>query len=257
MRNRWVRGSSERNKTEVVKRYFNTFASQHPGYKFMVAKKFNGMYDVSVTAQQCSEIKRHLERAYGLAGCLKEAPFQEVSLNDCIQKSFRNTQEFRDYRERTLLTMNRPLIRAKHAEAKQHYDKVNDVFTKSFDRSTAFKILCFDIEMYEHNYDIMLEIGYVIGRFTPVTRFAAQENKLDVDLITKRHLIIKENLSYKNNDRVPDNRYGFKFGSSETLSTADAVKRLLFIYIFDFSLVNFLEDYFFYNYSQFQFTFHR
>ena len=80
MRNRWVAHASGRNKTEVVKRYFNTFVNNHPNYRFIVAKKFNDLYDVCVTAQQCSEIKRHLEREFGLDGCLKEAGSQEVDI---------------------------------------------------------------------------------------------------------------------------------------------------------------------------------
>jgi hypothetical protein len=223
MRNRWVRCAGERHKAEVVKRYFNTFAAKHPGYIFIITKKFNDLYDVCITAQQCSEIKRHLEREFGLAGYLDEAMSLEVPWIDCTEKSFRNTQDFREYRERTLVSKNRPVIRAKHAEARQHYNKVKDVFTKS-----AFQILCFDIEVYEHDRSIMLEIGYVIGRFTAgVTYlgFGSQGEKPDVTLVTKRHLIIRENLHYKNGDRVQDNRYGFRFGSSETLSLADAVRR--------------------------------
>ena len=40
MRNRWVALASGRSKADVVKRYFNTFVSKHPGYRFIVAKKF-------------------------------------------------------------------------------------------------------------------------------------------------------------------------------------------------------------------------
>ncbi len=196
MRNRWVRCSSERNKVEEVKRYFNTFVTKNPGYTFIIAKKFNDLYDVFITAQQCSVIKRHLEREFGLAGCIDEAMSLEVPWNDCTQRSFRNTQEFREYRERTLVSKNRPMIRAKHAEARQHYNKVKHVFTTS-----AFKILCFDIEVYEHDRSIMLEIGYVVGSFSPLTRYralASQGNRQGVAMVTKRHLIIRDNLHYKN-----------------------------------------------------------
>jgi hypothetical protein len=63
--------------------------------------------------------------------------------------------------------MNRPVIRAKYAEARLFYDKVEDVFATA--RRRAFQILCFDIEVYEHNHDIMLEIGYVTCQISPVT----------------------------------------------------------------------------------------
>ena len=190
MRNPWVKRASNRNRVDDVKRYFNTFATKHHGYTFIIAKKFNDLYDVCVTAQQCSEIKRHLEREFGLAGYLDEANSLEVPWIDCKERSFRNTQDFREYRGHTLSTMNRPVIRAKYAEARQHYD--------------------FDIEVYEHNHDIMLEIGYVTCQISPVTG-----DKPDVTLHGhyKRHLIIRENLHYKNGDRVPDNCYGFRFGS--------------------------------------------
>ena len=231
MRNRWVRCAGERNRAEDVKKYFNTFASNNRDYIFIVAKKFNDLYDVCITYQQCCDIKRHLEREFGLTGYLDEAHFQEVSQKDCTRRSFSNTREFREFREHTLSTMNRPVIREKHAEARQHYNKVKNGFTTNRNRSRAFQILCFDIEVYEHNHDIMLEIGYVVCRFSPVTalRFPSQRNKPDVMLVTKRHLIIRDNLHYKNGDRVPDNRHGFRFGSSETLSMTDAVRRLIYL----------------------------
>ena len=223
MRNRWIRCAGKRHKAESVKRYFNTFSTKHPGYTFIVAKKFNDLYDVCVTAQQCSEIKRHLEREFGLTGYLDEAPSQEVFRSNCTEKSFRNSLEFRQYRENTLLTMNRPAIRAKHADAKQHYDKVKDAFTKG---RSAFQILCFDIEVYEHDRSVMLEIGYVICRFTPAPSHSLYQTRShEVGVVTKRHLIVRENLHYKNGDNVPDNRQGFRFGASETMSIAEAVRR--------------------------------
>ena len=117
------------------------------------------------------------------------------------------------------------MIKAKHAEARQHYEKVKSAFNTRNRRT--FQILCFDIEVYEHSHDIMLEIGYVICQFAPATRYtSAQQNSThQVSLVTKRHLIIRDNLRYKNGDRVPDNRYGFRFGSSETLPMANAVRR--------------------------------
>ena len=226
MRNRWVKCASKRNKIESVKRYFNTFATKNPGYIFIIAKKFNDLYDIFITSQQCSVIKRQLEREFGLTGCLDEAVSQEVSWNDCTQKSFENANEFREYRERTLASKNRPLIRAKHAEARQHHNKVKDVF--STNRSSAFQVICFDIEVYEHDRSIMLEIGYVVSRFTPVPYYqslTSQGDKSDIAVVSKSHLIIRDNLRYKNGDSVPDNRYKFGFGSSETLSLGDAVKR--------------------------------
>ena len=226
MRNRWVKCSIERNKIEPVKKYFNTFATKNPGYTFIIAKKFNDLYDVFITSQQCSWIKWQLEVEFDLAGCLDEAVSQEVSWNDCTQISFKNAQEFREYRERTLPSMNRPLIMAKHAEARQHHSKVKDVFTTN--RSNAFQIICFDIEVYEHDRSIMLEIGYVVSRFTPVSR---QGDKPDIEIVTKRHLIIQDNLHYKNGDSVRDNRHKFRFGSSETLSIRDAVKRYVIVCI--------------------------
>ena len=211
---------------EEVKRYFNTFASNNPGYTFIVAKKFTDLYDVCITAAQCSDIKATLERRFGLTGYLDEAPSQEVSPREYTTRSFRNTQDFRRFREHTLAEMNRPVIREKHAAARQHYNKVQDLFAS---RKEAFQILCFDIEVYEHDRSIMLEIGYVVCRFLRAVgshfgRMSAQAGKPDINLVAKRHFIISENLHYKNKDRVPDNRYGFRFGVSETLSIANAVR---------------------------------
>jgi hypothetical protein len=224
MRNRWVRCASKIDKTGDVKRYFKAFATNHPGYKFIVAKKFNDLYDVCITYEQYREIKNRLEREFGLEGWLDEANSVEVSRSDCNERSFRNSHEFREFRERGLSSLNRPVIKKKHEEATQHYMEVEGVFTTR--RSEAFQILCFDIEVYEHNHNIMLEIGYVICRFTSARHYSGRSNKPNAALVTTRHLIIRDNRRYKNGDKVPDNRSGFVFGSSETLSMRGAVERL-------------------------------
>ena len=218
MRNRWIRCSAEKNKAGAVKNYFNSFIRNKPGFTFIITKKFNDLFDVFLTADECSKIKRYLEREHGLTGCLREPTSQQVLSRDCKQKTFRNPNEFREYQQHTLVLLNMPIIQTKHAKSKEHYEKVKSIFTTN----QSFRILCFDIEVYEKNRSIMLEIGYVTTSFTP-----SKEDKPDVSLVTKRHLIIQENLDYKNGDEVPDNRNGFKFGSSETMSTEDAVARLI------------------------------
>ncbi len=89
------------------------------------------------------------------------------------------------------------------------------------------EFLAFDIEVYEHDHSEALEIGYVVVRFSPARPQTEGTNLPKAEVTSRTHLIIEENLHFKNKDHVPDNRDGFVvFGISETMSMADAVERL-------------------------------
>ena len=70
----------------------------------------------------------------------------------------------------------------------------------------------FDIEVYEHDSDKILEIGFI--------KFGVQPGA------TKEHFhyIITDNLQYIN-DSVKDNRDNFQFGESERLSLSEATTK--------------------------------
>ena len=76
-------------------------------------------------------------------------------------------------------------------------------------------VLAFDLEVYEHDHSIILEIGYAMTRL---------DNPED-DLQTF-HYIIKENLGYSNGDCVPDNRAHFMFGTSRRMSLRKAAAKI-------------------------------
>ena len=70
--------------------------------------------------------------------------------------------------------------------------------------------LAFDIEVYEHDSDKMLEIGFV--------KFGLQPGSPR----EYRHYIITDNLHYVNGERVPDNRERFLFGESKRMTLREA-----------------------------------
>ena len=74
----------------------------------------------------------------------------------------------------------------------------------------ASTFLAFDIEVYEHDFDKMLEIGFVKFGLQPG---APREY---------HHYIITDNLHYVNKDRVPDNRDRFLFGESRRMTLREA-----------------------------------
>ena len=76
-------------------------------------------------------------------------------------------------------------------------------------------VLAFDLEVYEHDHNIILEIGYAMTWL---------DNPED-DLRTF-HYIIKENLDYTNGDCVPDNRDCFMFGTSRCMSLRRAAAKI-------------------------------
>lgn len=76
-------------------------------------------------------------------------------------------------------------------------------------------VLAFDLEVYEHDHSIILEIGYAMTTL----------NNPEDDLETF-HYIIKENLGYANRDCVPDNRELFMFGTSRCMSLRRAAAKI-------------------------------
>ena len=76
-------------------------------------------------------------------------------------------------------------------------------------------VLAFDLEVYEHDHSIILEIGYAMTRL----------DNSEGDLQTF-HYIIKENLGYENGDCVPDNRDHFMFGTSRRMSLKRAAAKI-------------------------------
>ena len=73
-------------------------------------------------------------------------------------------------------------------------------------------LMAFDVEVYEHDRSVLLEIGFVLTTLSnPTDRHTF-------------HYIIEENLHFQNKDFVPDNRERFKFGASQRVSLKDAVK---------------------------------
>ena len=76
-------------------------------------------------------------------------------------------------------------------------------------------ILAFDLEVYEHDHSVILEIGYVMTTL---------DNPVE-DMETF-HYIIKENLKHVNGDHVPDNRDRFKFGTSRRMSLRKAAAKI-------------------------------
>jgi hypothetical protein len=217
MRNFWIRSAFENSdaKGRNVKTYFNTFIINNPGYSFVVTQLYDEQYQLCVTPDQSKEIKHKLEERFKieLPDLRRQESFPGARKSS---RSFRNAQEFRSFNEKSLPELNKPIIRRKNEEAKQHYSKVR----KTFDKQGPKDFLAFDTEVYEHDFSKALEIGYVIVRISP-----AQSDLPKAEVTGRKHLIIQENLHYKNKDRVPDNRDGFRFGISETMPLADAIKR--------------------------------
>ncbi|XP_028402923.1 uncharacterized protein YDR514C-like [Dendronephthya gigantea] len=204
-----------------VKTYLNHFVGNNPRFSFTIAQLYDEIFYACITTTQSSEIKRKLERKFRIE--LPDAQTQELLDGGGREiKSFRNAHQFRQLREKTLPELNKPIIKNKHAVAKKHFTTVRNEFNQRNQHES--EILAFDIEVYEHDHSKMLEIGYVIVRFSP-TRYPNEGNLPSMNVTSRKHLIIEENLHYKNKDNVPDNRYGFKFGVSETMSMEAAVQR--------------------------------
>ena len=218
MRNNWIRSAFEISDAtgRNVKTFFNTFVASNPGYSFTITQLYDELYQICITTDQSLKIKHKLEDRFKIAlpNLRRQELFPGAKKSN---RSFRNIQEFRSFNEKSLAALNKPIITRKHEEARQHDSKVR----RAFNSQDPKYFLAFDIEVYEHDFSKALEIGYVIVRISP----ARQGTLPNLEVTSKKHLIIQENLHFKNKDRVPDNRDGFRFGVSQTLPIADAVKR--------------------------------
>lgn len=76
-------------------------------------------------------------------------------------------------------------------------------------------MMTFDVETYEHDHSVILEIGFAVGSLA----------KPDDEKAF--HFIIAENGHFVNRDYVPDNREKFSFGTSERMSLEEAAERFM------------------------------
>ena len=223
MRNYWIYWAFQVSDDvgENVKTYLNKFITNNGGFSFIITQLYDELYYACITTVQCSDIKRTIEKKFRVK--LQDAPPRELFPGAAQkQKLFKNTHEFRQFSEKELPRLNRPIITRKHKEARDHFTKVKSAFNTQDQKS----FMAFDLEVYEHDHSEALEIGYVIVNFSP-TRRQREGGLPKAEVTSRKHLIIEENLHYKNKDNVPDNRDGFKFGVSQILSLEDAVKRLV------------------------------
>ena len=236
MRNFWVHVAFEhsQNTGKNVKSYLNNFvnAENKRGFSFTVTQLYDELFQVCITTDQYLSVKHGLEQRIKME--LPEVRGRGLFSGGAReQKSFKSAHEIRTYCENGLVQLNKPIIKRKHEEAQDHFIEVRNAFSIQDEKD----FLAFDIEAYEHDHSQVLEIGYVIVRFSPV-RHRTEGNLPKAEVTSREHLIIEENLHFKNKDNVPDNRDGFKFGVSETLSLEDAVERF-FICKGRFKLHNF------------------
>ena len=99
----------------------------------------------------------------------------------------------------------------KKEEAKKSVTKLR----RTLRREPDAVVLAFDLEVYEHDHSIILEIGYAM------TSLDSPEDDLKTF-----HYIIKENVGYSNGDCVPDNRDHFMFGTSRPMSLRRAAAKI-------------------------------
>ncbi|KAJ7394125.1 hypothetical protein OS493_003803 [Desmophyllum pertusum] len=99
---------------------------------------------------------------------------------------------------------------------KEEANKQVTLLRSSLKTKPDARLMAFDVETYENDKSITLEIGYV---FVNLDKPEEKE---------AFHYIIEENLHYTNKEYVPDNRELFKFGTSQRMSlekTAEKFKQ--------------------------------
>ncbi|KAL9985353.1 hypothetical protein ACROYT_G007746 [Oculina patagonica] len=169
---------------------------------------FDGTVHLLVKPDKYRQIKEEIEER------IDEALPDVAQIRDATilkkRKTFQDFQSFKDFCK-SLKDENNEIIRRKKEEAKQSVKELH----RTLKSQPQALILAFDLEVYEHDHSIILEIGYVMTTL----------DNPDEDMQTF-HYIIKENLEYANGDYVPDNRDRFKFGTSRHKSLRKAAAEI-------------------------------
>lgn len=194
---------------DIVKNFFFNFHRSHPKFKFVIAKVFDETTHILLDAEGYATVKRELEGKTGRT-------LPDVSYISSLQlkgsvltKTFSSRREYLVCAD-NLKNENEKIYKRHKEDSKLHARKVKAFISDSPSDST---FLAFDTELYEHDRETLLEIGFV--EFT----------LKDDDSPKFYHFIITDNEHIKNCDNVPDNRDKFQFGTSERMSLRESADR--------------------------------
>ncbi|XP_068711861.1 uncharacterized protein [Montipora foliosa] len=209
MKTKWSRCFEDRDPrlADFVKRFFTNFYRDHRKFTFLVGELLDGTRHLLVSPPKYQQIKQEIEEE--IEEILPEVAEARGAKIVKQKKSFGNLQAFIDYCE-NLRDENLEIEKRKREKAKR---RVRELY-RTLKANPAALILAFDLEVYEHDHSIVLEIGYVMANFNEPER------------IHTFHYIIEENQRYKNKDHLPDNRSRFIFGTSKTLSLQRAAREI-------------------------------
>jgi hypothetical protein len=109
-------------------------------------------------------------------------------------------------------------------EAPGSLPKIDPTATVPYQLSRDFVLICFDVESWERNHNIITEVGLAIFdtahlRAHPAPGLTASNWHI---LIEAHHFRIIEHSNYQNGQFVTGNPFGFKFGDSQDVSIDDA-----------------------------------
>lgn len=215
MRKIWTRNSGN---SSAVQSYFSAFLRTHKNYEFTVAKVYYGLYEFGITCEQYDAIKFELQ-SQGRGSILPGINCTELirENGDVRKKSFRNEREQQAYQVSFVQRNNSRMVKEKRKEVEDHFKKAEECLKKPGEKL----LVSFDLEVYEYDKDKVLEIGYTVVRLLQ----ESTDGSVAPEITEKCHLIIEENLELKNKDFVADNRDGFRFGTSETVTMVKAVEK--------------------------------
>jgi len=210
MRVKWSRCLEEESPrvARSIKNFFQHFYRNHRNFNFVVGQMFDGTTYLLVKPRNYRQIKEEIEKLIG-----KPLPEVAQMRNVNVLRKREVFQDFQSFKNfcKLLRDGNSEIVRRKKIEARKSLNKLRRALRQKPDAL----VLAFDLEVYEHDHSIILEIGYAMTTL----------NNPEDDLETF-HYIIKENLGYANGDCVPDNRELFMFGTSRCMSLRRAAAEI-------------------------------
>ncbi|XP_031572321.1 uncharacterized protein YDR514C-like [Actinia tenebrosa] len=191
-----------------AKDYFRNFARNHPGFEMTIVRIYDGTRHPTVTTKQYRMMKRELEEKTGIKLPEIDRPTNvKDPTNVIVERRRYSNQDQMDAHFREIINERNEINAKARQDAAEHTRKLRQALTKN----KEMKFLCFDLEVYDRDWNTMLEIGYV--------EFTLKEG----DRPEYFHAVVNDKIR---NRKGFDNKEKFKFGTTVRMPLKDAGEEL-------------------------------
>ncbi|KAI9005652.1 hypothetical protein DFJ74DRAFT_691621 [Hyaloraphidium curvatum] len=139
-------------------------------------------------------------------------------------RRFRSPDEYERYAASFVSGHNRNLAQQRRRHDAYLHSLRHLLHSHHLLRRRQARLIALDIEAWEHDHSLLLEIGYTTAAFRPAP--GVGEGGDGVWIMKGHHLVVEENAGRRNGMRVEDNRDGFLFGTTQVLPLKKCLAKL-------------------------------